>query len=456
MDSGQFYDAAIVGGGLAGTTVAAELALLAPANFRLLLIAANEPGPGRAYSAPSERLYMNGTALAMSAVSGDKRHLVRWLRTQPEQALIPRAQFGRYLAERFREALARRPDFEVVRGGAVDLLAEGEGFAITDASGNRYRARNVVLALGNFPPDDSFLPQTLREYRGFVSDPWRFDPPEALEGDVLVIGSGLTAMDAVALLEERRLRGSVHLVSRHALLPLVENPLARELDLKTLGLRTDSPGALLRSLRSAAREHVARGGDWRDVVESMRATTPSIWRQWTQRDRQRFLRHLQTYWAIHRYRVPPETAAAFARLDAAGRIHRHRGSIAGARAATGGSLDVAIAQSGKRLDVGISWALNCTGPNGDYRRVGDPLVRNLLRRGIVRCDPLHLGLEATPQLRLIGSNGRAHEALFALGPPVRGLWYETTAVPETREQAAYIAREIGVDLAGAQTLETAS
>ncbi len=38
MDSGQLFDAVIVGGGLAGTTVAAELALLAPPGFRALLI----------------------------------------------------------------------------------------------------------------------------------------------------------------------------------------------------------------------------------------------------------------------------------------------------------------------------------------------------------------------------------------------------------------------------------
>lgn len=456
MDSGQLFDAVIVGGGLAGTTVAAELSLLAPPGFRALLIDANEPGPGSAYAPASERLYMNGTARAMSAVSGDKHHLVNWLRTEPESALISRRLFGRYLRERLRESLDRRPEFETLRAEVVDVVARDGEFVVVDAHGGERNARHVVLALGNFPPDYAFLPQALHRHPGFVADPWRFDPaPALLRGDALIVGSGLTALDTIALLDERGFEGNVHVVSRRGLTPCVENPFARALDPQQLRLQTQTPYALLRSLRGAARSHAAGGGDWRDVVEAIRPLIPAVWASWSVRERKRFLRHLEVFWAVHRYRVPPKTAAVCERLRREGRLARHRGRVSEAGEAPGRRIRVGVdGPTGKNSFV-VSCAINCTGPNGDFERVRHPLVQNLIRRGTIRPDSLHLGLDATPDLNVVDAHGRKVDRLFTLGPPLRGMFYETTAVPETREQAAAIARAVASEASGV-TLEAAS
>jgi uncharacterized NAD(P)/FAD-binding protein YdhS len=441
MDSASRYDAVVVGGGLAGTTVTAELARNAPPDFRLLLIDPDEPGPGTAYAPRSDRLYMNGGAGSMSAVPDDKDDLLRWLGSEPADALVARSTFGRYLRERLAAALAGRPLFEVARAEVVAVAASGERFVVSDARGTEWTARNLVLALGNFAPDDSFLPESLRQWRGFVADPWRSERT-AVSGDVLIVGSGLTAMDAISELDERGFAGAVHIVSRHGLLPCLENPRARALDLKTLGLHFDTPRALLRSLRAAARAHADRGGDWREVVEAIRSVSPAIWSGWSLRERRRFLRHAAAFWAVHRYRVPPQTAAVYERLERAGRIVRHRGRIASGRVLRDGRFSIEIAHRGAATVVAVGAAINCTGPNGDYARIRHALVRNLVRDGLIRPDPLHLGLDATADLCVVDRDGNANERLFALGPPLRGLFYETPAVPEIGRQAASIARSL--------------
>lgn len=456
MDSGQFFDAVIVGGGLAGTTVAAELARLAPADFRLLLIDAGEPGPGSAYAPASDQLFMNGTARAMSAVPGDKHHLVRWLQTESETAFISRRLFGRYLSDRFREVIAQRPAFEATRAEVVDVVPGESFFTVVDAHGGERRARQVVLALGNFPPDYGFLPPVLSRHSGFVADPWRFMPSRLhLDGDVLVVGSGLTALDAVALLDERGFRGTIHLVSRHGLLPCVDNPFASALDNDGLDLDSSTPYRLLRTLRAAARRHAAQGGDWRDVVESIRSASPRIWCDWDERERKRFLRHLQAFWSIHRYRVPPKTAAVCGRLRREHRLVRHRGRVVAATDLADGRVRVELAGPSGISTLVISISMNCTGPNGDYERVRHPLVAALLRRGTIRADALHLGIDATLEFRVRDAGGNPQEHVYAIGPPLRGLLYETTAVPETREQATHVARSI-VAAHVANRLEAAS
>jgi uncharacterized NAD(P)/FAD-binding protein YdhS len=454
MDSASRYDVVVVGGGPAGTTVTAELARIAPPAFRLLLIDAGDPGPGTAYAPRSDRLYMNGSAGSMSAVPHDKDHLVRWLGNESPEALIARTTFGNYLRERFDDALSARPLFDVARAEVVDVVENGGSFVVSDARGSEWTATNVVLALGNFPPDDAFLPQSLRTWRGFAGDPWRYDPP-ATTGDVLIVGSGLTAMDAIVQLDERGFEGAFHIVSRHGLLPCLESPHAKALDPSALDLRADSPRALIRTLREAARAHAANGGDWRDVVESIREASPSIWSGWSLRERRRFLRHAQAYWAVHRYRVPPETAAVYRRLDRANRIVRHRGRIASGRNLRDGRFSIDIAGPAGSTVVAVGSAINCTGPNGDYARIRHTLVRNLIRSGAIRPDPLHLGLDATADFCTIGRDGSTNERLFALGPPLRGLLYETTAVPEVGREAARIAQTLVRGLAS-ERLEAVS
>jgi uncharacterized NAD(P)/FAD-binding protein YdhS len=82
-------------------------------------------------------------------------------------------------------------------------------------------------------------------------------------------------------------------------------------------------------------------------------------------------------------------------------------------------------------------------------------VRNLIRSGAIRPDPLHLGLDATADFCTIRRDGRPNERIFALGPPLRGLLYETTAVPEIGRQAARVAQTLVRGLAS-ERLEAVS
>lgn len=429
-------DAAIVGGGVAGTALMVSLAARAPVGYRTVVFDRSDLGPGTAYAPQSASLLLNGPVRAMSLVPGDEPHFERWLVDEPGDALICRARYGSYARATAAAALASRSDFRHIRDEVVDIERNADGtFTLSSGDGTRYGAQRVVLALGNFPPADRFLPAALREFSGYFGDPWRVDVGSFEANDVVLLGSRLTAMDVVALLDEHAFRGRIHVVSRHGLLPYVEDPRVRGGDPKMLGLDTSSPYALLRSLRRAA---ATPAGDWRAVVDAIRAITPAIWSSWNDRDRKRFLRHAQSIWAVHRYRVPAATYASFARLQAEGRVRNHRGRIAAVERVNGG-VELSIACGGTHETVRASYVVNCTGPNSDIRAVAQPLVRNALRRGLLRADPLHLGVDATAEYRVLDENGAAQENLYAIGPLLRGLWYETTAIPEITKHAAAIA-----------------
>ncbi len=432
-------DAAIVGAGVAGSALTLALAARAPAGFRTAIFDSALPGPGTAYAPQSASLLLNGPVRAMSMMPADRGHFERWLVDEPSDALVCRARYGAYARATIASALASRGDFRHVRDEVVDLWRnDDDSFTLVTANDARFIAKNVALALGNFAPASQFLPERVREFSGYYGDPWHVDVSPFENRDVALIGSRLTAMDVVALLDERAFRGRIHVISRHGLLPRLEDPRIRGADPATLALDTSTPYTLLRSMRSATSQF---SGDWRAVVDSIREITPAIWSSWSDRERKRFLRHAQAMWAVHRYRVPAATHAAFSRLQAEGRVLNHRGRIQFAEVKDS-EVHIALANGPAAQTIRAAYVVNCTGPNSDIRRVERALVKSALRRGLIRPDRLHLGIDASEQYRILDASGREQRNLFGIGPLLRGLWYETTAVPEVVKHASAIAAEL--------------
>jgi len=435
----EIDDLAIIGGGFAGASVAVACAQHAR-HARVLLFAPEPPGQGAAYG-PSEPLwFMNGPARAMSCIAGDPEHLVRTLQCRPDEFLT-RARFGAYVTETLRTETARTSNVVIERRTVVDIERRNADFVLEDDRGTRFRARNVVLAVGNAKPPEAFLPTAVRNSKRYFGDPWRTPTSALPHGDMLCIGNGLTAIDRVAAYAASSQSGTAYTIGRHRFLPAREDAEARACNYAPLCLDERSPLNMLRSVRSAMQQRVAQGGDWREVAEALRRPSQRIWQSWTLVQRRQFVEHLASLWGSLRYRVPPLTDDAVATLRASGRYIALHGTLVDASEVDNGIL-IAFRAGGELRSLRVASVVNCTGPNGDLRSDSNPLLRALLARGLIRPDALHLGIDATPYGEAIDSEGLADERLFVLGPPLRGVLYETTAVPEIAEQARAIARRV--------------
>src|SRR5438045_1247346 len=89
--------------------------------------------------------------------------------------------------------------------------------------GQSITADNVVVALGNFPAGSHRLSGMSSVGASFISHAWTFNALELQEisnkESVLLIGSGLTAVDIAIALRAHEFTGTIHILSRHGLLP---------------------------------------------------------------------------------------------------------------------------------------------------------------------------------------------------------------------------------------------
>ena len=444
---------AVIGGGASGTLAA--ISLLREAGdrgipLRIALIDRHgRHGLGQAYSTAHPAHLLNSPAGAMSAVPGDPGHLTRWAAGAglPRDGFLPRGAYGRYLTELLTaaERLARpavrvsRITSEVV---AMRRGSHGRARRLHLAADGRIDADTVVLATGNLPPAP---PCPVPQGHRYIADPW--EPgvlDRAADGSpVAVLGTGLTMLDVAIALAGAHPRTAVHAVSRHALLPREHNwPRAAAAVSAMPAIRQQAASlrltALIRDIRASA---AAYPGDWQDVMDALRPRVPRLWEQLPEQDKRLFLRRLARYWEVHRHRVPPPTARRAAALTSAGRLTVHRGHVAAASEQRDG-VRVRIDHGGSSTELAAGWLINCTGAAADITATADPLVRHLLDSGLARPDPLRLGMDTDARGAVRDAAGRAASDMVALGPPLRGRWYETTAIPEIRDQAAALARHL--------------
>lgn len=448
----QKYNVAIIGGGFSGTTLAAQLLRNGEPSFSIVVIErAGLPGRGLAYGTESDAHLLNVPAEDMSAFPEDPKHFLRWAKsnfdwdTQPG-SFLPRRVYGRYLGSLVSDAMLsdgeRRLHWKRDEARAIAPTSDGE-IEIELRSGARILANKVVLALGNSPSGDPFLPgrnATIRPHdlpELYFASPWSDASCAGLEclNSILVLGSGLTAIDAAVELRRRGFTGTIHFLSRHGLLSHSH----REHSPWPIFWNEHSPKSargLLSLVREQVREAQRQGIDWRGVINSLRAVTPRIWQSLPEAEQRRFLCHLRPYWEVHRHRAAPEVAQLIADEMLSRQIQLHAGRITNSRE-DGQAVGITYRQrrSGEEYRLLVDRVINCTTPETDCRRLQDPLLANLLTRGIVRPDPLFLGLDVSSDGALIDQDGTTSDSLYALGPARKGSLWESTAVPEIREQA---------------------
>lgn len=433
--------AAIVGGGFSGTLMAINLLRYGALKVTIIERDLDRLGRGLAYGAAQAEHILNVRAANMSALPDQPGHFVDWLKQQglgQEGSFATRRDYGAYLCAMLEEARRLAGDrLTILSDEAMDMVLDQHGVRLELRSGTILAADSVIIAPGNLPPHD--MPALAGLHRpAYADDPWATDLAEGLADtdNILLLGSGLTAVDCALSLDSAGFKGRIIALSRRGLAPQSHAPAP------PFAPRRDRPKGSLSMLVHSLRRRAEETG-WRNAVDELRPFTPDMWRAASHAERGRFLRHLRPYWDVHRHRIAPPVAARLKAMQAQGRLAiRAAKIIAAARDGCAVAVDIRGRGKDGTERLRVARVVNCTGPLGDLGRTSDPLLQNLFLRGAIRPDQLAIGIDVDQQCHAIARSGSAQSRLFVVGPMTRGAHWEIVAVPDIRRQVWALARQI--------------
>ena len=440
-------EVAIVGGGFSGTMVAAQLARRGIAS--VLIEGGGRLGRGIAYSTREPAHVLNVRAEVMSAWPEDLDDFARQVEAEGGSAkdFSERRRYGRYLDAILEQAIAAG-FVAPVAATAVSASRDADGWTIGLDGGDSLRARALVLAIGNQEPAPMAVAKGISPMR-FINNPWG---PEARAADerlagsdrpVLLLGTGLTAVDHILSLDASGFAGRITAMSRRGQLPrghLPYEPAPVEREAVPMG----NVLGLWRWLRRRAGQ-----GSWRAAVDALRPHSAAIWQSLSEAEQRRFLRHARPWWDVHRHRIATEVAQRLKELIGSGRLEVVAGRVQAMRE-TEAAVEVEILRRGQSHPPAPSreregavrtfdTIVNCTGPLGAMARTQNRILRQMLDDGLIAVDRLGIGLE-------VDDRDRAGDKVWALGPMTKGRYWEIIAVPDIRGQAAAVAADISTEL----------
>lgn len=442
----------IIGGGFSGILTAVNLARLAALSGpgtgpSVTVVNARRPtGRGVAYGTRRIEHLLNVAARNMSAFPDLPDHFAGWLRTRSEyealpenelrEKFIPRMIYGDYLRSLIHHYLDQ---VEFIDAEATEIDEDG---TVTLSDGRHLAADRIVLACGNEAPAPLPGAEALTDHPAWVGNPWSDWETRLPEygGSIVLLGTGLTTVDAIVSLRALGWQGCVHAVSRHGWLPHahfrgIDYPdfPPKDVDLAELGL--ERLLALMEAHCARLRE---QGANPAIIVDKMRPHTQRVWADFTKEEKLAFARDHAARWNVLRHRIAPEIHAQVATAELTGLLRVRAGTIS------------RVSAEEDRVRVGLEdgssllgdLVINATGPQTRFTALRNPLLQDLLARGLIAPDELDMGLRIDADHVLIDANGERSDRLLALGPLLRGTYWETIAVPELRGQARRVAETL--------------
>jgi uncharacterized NAD(P)/FAD-binding protein YdhS len=454
----MFRRIAIVGGGAAAAAMLSELVEYQPATPLHLDWYTGHASSvrGVAYGTDDNQHLLNARAASMGMFGGRPRGFLDFVQrddpTITGTDFLPRRRYGDYLDAEVKRVLAlgkaRGHDVYVIPFAADAVVPEREGVTVLHGEQSR-RVDAAVLALGAMPPRPlAGVSAEAIDSGRYVTDPWPLlaraaacaSPP----ANVVVIGMGLTAVDVVISLARQWPQAKFSAVSRHGRLP--------EAHLRVAAMPSGDSIELIEAMQDAPevrrwlqllREAMAQGGEWRAIIDSLRPFVPTLWAELSTEQRARFLRHGRSAWDRARHRMPPQIAEAIATLEQQGRVERQCGRLQSVTLTKHG-LQITTRHAGHTRTQAADMIIQASGMNIHVPDTEHRLINQLLVNNHVVPDPLGLGLRSGVDGHLQHGGGQWPHFL-AIGSLLQGTLWESTAIPEIRQQARTIARQLLID-----------
>jgi uncharacterized NAD(P)/FAD-binding protein YdhS len=256
---------------------------------------------------------------------------------------------------------------------------------------------------------------------------------------VLVLGTGLTALDVVTTLLRAGHRGSITPVSSRALRPRAHRPafdvppalpgaeMLHRIDahlpefLRVLP-RPLTARVLVRALRYRIAQARKHGLSWYAPFDELRDPLWQLWSALEIDEKRRLLRHVRRWYDVHRFRAPPQNEAIVREAERQGQVVFRAAKVGSIAGGDRGALAVEWREgaTGAVHTETFDAVVNCAGLDSGAGAMRNPILASSMRQGWLVPDATGVGFAVDAKCRPLDASGVPSDRVRVIGPPTAG------------------------------------
>lgn len=399
---------------------------------KIVVIGSNKLGAGQAFANHDSDYRLNGPADRVNLFKDARFDFLNWAQknivdVQAETEIgkfYKRQDFARYLTYKL-ESLKNYSDINQIREVAENIdFKDGKG-QILLSDGNIITSNTVIMATGNAEPLWPF--KVAKKNHNLVEQPWCQTWKKNIKSNsvIAILGSGLTALDAIHELSQINFSGEIIIVSPKGLLPSAHigwyppKKIKWPKDLNAL--------LFYKFMRQKLRNLSWNDPEWQSVFDGLREGISDAWINLSPNDRRKLMKNFGWLWQLMRFRSSPQVAKSLSKYLKTGKIKIIKNRAIDLEKLADNRFLIKL-KNGETLNA--NFIINCTGANQNK------LMKNLINENFVKADkafPVHP--QINNNLEVATTISYPLFKLFALGPPTAHFCGDVVGATKIARQA---------------------
>ena len=432
----------IIGDGFAAAVLVTHLLRRGISASAITVIGSGALGKGNAYGCNNPFFRLNVREDLPIIFADDPLHFSRWALRHINDSeartkagyFYRRQDFGRYISELV-ACESKSGQIEQIKARVLGLSGSEGSWNLELDSHSAITAKQVIIATGNPPPVWPCAVINLNPALStscLIENPWTgqgLDDIETQE-NIILLGGGLTALDAINALVERKYLGMIYVISPRAVLPPAQANWQRKV--QPQWPQNLTPAKLIRFMRNYLPSISTTSPEWQSAWEELRPNINTIWQQFSPSQKRSLFKRLGWLWNLYRFRASPQTISAYEKLRSKnqiqfvlGRAKEIKHSESKVKVFLGNSIEV----EGDRI-------INCTGV------ASDPFLNRLIEDQLAIRDPLGRAIAVDENFRVLNLSCKRWNSLWMIGPGTMGSLGDVIAASTIAKQAEQLAIQI--------------
>lgn len=439
-------DFLIIGSGLAGAAIAIQLLENGINPKKIVIVGPTNVGYGNAYECDHNEYRLNVRSETMWINPKNKFEFSKWAKLNIKDPkayhsaghFYKRNDFAKFVNSKLDKYLKNK---ELLHHKNIVKRIHRDEFGswVSCLSNNKkILSKNIILATGNPIPNWPCLIEEsiLKKNKNLYENPWNgkwIDDTQGRE-KILLIGSGLSALDCLSVLKSKGHKGHITIVSKSGKFPPVQANWQRRKHPKWPGSINNSllPSKMINFFKNYLPKKKYSSSEWQSSWEELRQDLNPNWDRISDKDKIKLKRKLYSIWSRLRYRASPQSIKAKDYFLKKGQLTIHSGFaekiIVNNELLTLKLLDGSTLSSDK--------IINCSGKGRDM------LFDQIIKDKMGMADIFNETLKIDKNFKVLPVKGKDNKGLFLIGPTLISSKGDIVAASKISLQAIDLARTL--------------